>query len=107
MSDFTPIVINWDRLDPLKLERMADVLRVISHPVRLRIVELLASQPLNVGEIKELIDEEMAHSLISHHLNRMRLMGVLTARRIGATIQYSLAEPALCEIVRCARSCGT
>ena len=107
MSDPTPIDINWDRLDAQKLERMADVLRVISHPIRLRIVELLALQPLNVGEIKELIDEEMAHSLISHHLNRMRLMGLLIARRNGASIEYSLAVPALCEIVRCARLCGT
>ncbi len=107
MTENIPIEINWDRLDPQKLERMADVLRVLAHPVRLRIVELLSTGSLNVGQIKQLVDDEMDHSLVSHHLTRMRLMGLLSTRRNGSSIEYALVEPALLQIVNCARSCGT
>jgi len=100
------VEIDWARLDYAKLERMADILRVIAHPVRLLIVESLAKQPLNVGELKRIVDPSMDHSLISHHLTRMRLMGLLNARRNGANVEYSLAEPSLCNIVACARNCG-
>ena len=74
-----------------KLEEPAYILKTMAHPTRLEIVHLLEQRPgLSVSAICEKLGTEL--SLTPHHLQNMRQKGILSARKKGRTINYSLKE---------------
>ncbi len=83
------------------LELMAAALRVLAHPHRLRIVELLMDQDLTVGELAEVLD--IAPSACSGHLNLMRAHGLLAARREGKVVYYHVDHPSAVNVIKCIR----
>ncbi|MEL6721426.1 MAG: metalloregulator ArsR/SmtB family transcription factor [Bacteroidota bacterium] len=87
-----------------KLERISAILKTVAHPLRLGIVYLLEQHPrLSVSEICEMLDEEQ--SLISHHLKNMRLSGLLSVKRDGRSMMYSLKERDVSLIIECLENC--
>ena len=90
-----------ERLDSTRLERAAEVLKVVAHPVRLRIVELLEGAELTVGEIQERLGATQSNT--SQHLSQMRIRGVLAARREGTQVHYSIANPDVVKVIHCIR----
>ena len=87
-----------------KLERIAYILKTVAHPMRLGIVHLLEMHPeLSVSEICEKLGSEQ--SLTSHHLQNMRLKGILTHRRDGRTVKYTLKERDVSLIIECLENC--
>ena len=74
---------------PEKLEKAAFILKTVSHPTRLAIIEILSKfSKLTVGEINKIVNCEQ--SLLSHHLTNMKLRGILYSERDGQNIYYSL-----------------
>jgi len=71
-------------------ELHADLLKAMSHPKRLEIIQLLRNQELIVGEIQEMLDLHQAN--LSQHLMILRDAGVLETRRDGKQIYYGLAH---------------
>lgn len=87
-----------------KLERIATILKTVAHPLRLGVVHLLEKHEyLSVSQICALLDSEQ--SLTSHHLQTMRLNGVLTVQREGRSMLYSLKERNLSQIISCMENC--
>ena len=87
-----------------KLERISYILKTVAHPIRLGIVYLLEQYPrLSVSQICEMLDEEQ--SLISHHLKNMRLSGLLSVKRDGRSMMYSLKERDVSLIIECLENC--
>jgi ArsR family transcriptional regulator len=85
------------------LERMAQVLKTLAHPHRLRIIEILDTlQEAPVHEI--MVQAQLPQSLASQHLNRMRRMGLVGSRRKGKEVWYFIADPESLTILNCARS---
>jgi len=94
-----------NKIDPVKMGKIADVLKVISHPVRLEILELLIEKEvLAVAEIRREIDIEQ--SLLSHHLTKMKDKGVLSSARKGKNIFYQVTIPEIANIFDCMRHCN-
>jgi DNA-binding transcriptional ArsR family regulator len=83
------------------LEAVAAALRVLAHPVRLRIVEALAQDDHTVGELAEALD--VAPAACSQHLNLMRAHGLLAARRDGKTVNYRVCNPHALNVINCIR----
>ena len=83
------------------LERTARVLRILGHPHRLKAIELLARDALTVGELAEKIG--IAPNACSQHLNIMRAHGVLSSRRNGKAIYYSVEDPNALNVLACIR----
>ncbi|MCL4109201.1 UNVERIFIED_CONTAM: hypothetical protein GTU68_028382 [Idotea baltica] len=95
-------VINEREAD--KLERIAYILKTVAHPLRLGIVHLLEQHPrLSVTEICNFLDSEQ--SLTSHHLQNMRLKGILSVKRDGRSMLYSLKERDVSLIIECLENC--
>ena len=95
-------ILNKDEAE--KLERIAYILKTVAHPLRLGIVHLLEKYPrLAVGEICEMLDSEQ--SLTSHHLQNMRLKGLLSVKREGRSMYYSLKERDVSLIIECLENC--
>ncbi|MFK7983201.1 MAG: ArsR/SmtB family transcription factor [Saprospiraceae bacterium] len=88
-----------------RLERVASILKTVSHPTRLGIVYLLEQNPkLSVSEICTKLGSEQ--SLTSHHLQNMRLRGILKAKREGRSMFYSLKEREVSLILECLENCN-
>ena len=87
-----------------RLERVASILKTVCHPTRLGIIYLLEQYPkLSVSEICEKLGSEQ--SLTSHHLQNMRLRGLLAAKREGRSMMYSLKEKDVSLIIECLENC--
>ncbi|MFZ4559523.1 MAG: ArsR/SmtB family transcription factor [Saprospiraceae bacterium] len=94
----------FDPVNAEKLERIASILKTVAHPLRLGIVHLLEQHPqLSVSQICERLDSEQ--SLTSHHLQTMRLKGILSVQREGRSMMYSLKERELSMIIECLEHC--
>lgn len=94
----------YSRMDPAKVAKLADVLKTIAHPVRLSIIEILFEiKALSVSELMDNLNIEQ--SLLSHHLTKMKDRNILTAKREGKNIFYSLEENSLIKIFDCLDGC--
>lgn len=92
------------KIDRVKLDRIAFILKTIAHPTRLAIVQLLDhNEYMSVNELMEQTGCEQ--SLLSHHLSNMRVKGLLKSERDGQNILYSLKEKDLVNIVDCIEHC--
>ena len=80
-----------------KLEMGAKMLRAMTHPMRIAIIELLSStERLSVTEIYEKLNIEQASA--SHHLIILKNKGILESQREGKMIFCSLKNDKLTEI---------
>lgn len=92
------------KLDIAKLDKVAEILKAVAHPIRIKVIELLGySQELTVSEIYETLGTEQ--SLTSHHLTKMKDKGVLNCRRDGKNIYYSLADSKITNVITCIENC--
>ena len=82
--------------DP-SLHRQAEVLRALSHPARLRIIQHLRDGEHCVCEFEALLGLRQPN--ISQHLSSLRAANLVTTRRGGLRVLYSLADPAILDIV--------
>lgn len=88
-----------DGIDMDVLEQAAGVLRVMAHPHRLKMLELLMREKHSVGELAEAL--EMAPSAVSQHLNQMKAHRILDVDRQGRTAYYRVINPNAKNLIRC------
>lgn len=86
-----------------RAESLAEVLRAVAHPLRLRIIELLSARDATVSEMVEIL--EAKQTVISQHLKGLRQLGLVSVKRQGGWATYSLAEPQLRELMACLVGC--
>jgi len=87
-----------------ELEKAAFILKSIAHPSRLAIINILSQQEwLAVSEISN--ELEIEQSLTSHHLNIMKMKGVLESKREGKNIKYKLKLTEVKEVISCIEHC--
>jgi len=79
--------------DSLNPARCSKFLKALADPERLRIVECLQGGPLNVGEISARLKAPLAN--VSHHLKQLRIGGLVTGRKQGKQVIYTLAKEVL------------
>jgi len=88
-------------LDRDGFELEADLIRVLAHPKRLMIVDLLGRGPNTVSEIADRLELSLQNT--SQHLRVMRDRGLVRARRDGREVRYALVSPVLAESCRLVR----
>ena len=89
------------RLPAEVLAQAADTLRVLAHPHRLKIVELLLEGRHSVGELAEILGQ--APSAVSQHLNQMKAHGILRSERAGRIVLYQVIDPNTKTLIGCIR----
>lgn len=93
------------RLDTARLRDMAELLRVLAHVERLRMVELLDLQgPMPVHAIVAAM--AMPQAAVSGHLNKMRRAGIIAAERRRREMWYALQARAARTLLHCLRGQG-
>lgn len=91
------------RIDPLVIERAARVIRVVGHPLRLRLLEALEAGERNVTELVRAVG--VSQAMVSQQLGILRAEGVVDTRRDGARVYYRITEPKVSRILACIREC--
>lgn len=71
------------------MEELSQSFRALGDPTRLRILRLVAEAPLNVTELVSLVG--VAQSSVSHHLGKLKGLGLLREERQAGFSYYSLA----------------
>jgi DNA-binding transcriptional ArsR family regulator len=71
-------------------KRASDFLKALAHESRLMILCILAEGEKSVGELEDIL--ELRQPTVSQQLARLRADGLVTTRRNGKTIYYSLAS---------------
>ncbi|HET9169143.1 MAG TPA: metalloregulator ArsR/SmtB family transcription factor [Actinospica sp.] len=79
----------------------AEFFRILGHPVRIRVLELLCEGPKQVRELLAAIDIEAAS--LSQQLAVLRRYGIVTATREGTTVVYALAGSDVSDLMLAAR----
>jgi ArsR family transcriptional regulator len=90
-------------LDPVGLAKAADVIKVVGHPDRLRILEFLEDGEKAVGDIQDCLS--LPQAIVSQHLGKMRGWDIVEARRDGVHVYYRIIEPKVSHILDCIRDC--
>jgi ArsR family transcriptional regulator len=85
------------------LQRAAEIIKLLGHPERLKIVEVLEEGEATVTEIQEALD--LPQAIVSQHLAKMRGTGIVAARRDGVHVYYQIKEAKVPHILRCIRTC--
>ena len=79
----------------------ADFFRLLGHPARVRILELLRDGERTVGELQAAL--ELDSSGASQHLTAMRRQGVLESRRAGTSVYYRVKDPRIFQLLEIAK----
>ncbi|AQQ71460.1 HTH-type transcriptional repressor CzrA [Limihaloglobus sulfuriphilus] len=80
----------------------SECLRVMGHPTRIRIVEVLLQGEFTVGEVAR-ICRLPAHQTTGH-LRLMKNAGLLNSKRSGRSVYYSISDPRLPGLINCIRT---
>lgn len=93
--------MNVTLTDIQHLAKAAECLKVLAHPHRLRIVEMLLADRYTVGELAESC--EIPSNIASGHLRLLQRCGLLAPERAGRNVYYTITEPCLQHIMDCIR----
>lgn len=86
---------------PALYQAKAELFRMLAHPVRIRVLELLQAGPTPVREL--LADLDIEPSSLSQQLAQLRRAGLVTASREGSSVVYALAGADVADLLRAAR----
>jgi len=78
-------------------DREAEILKVLGHPIRLKIVAGLMSQSCNVKKIWECLG--LPQATVSQHLALLKNKGIIDGRRDGVEVFYQVVSPQACAVV--------
>lgn len=79
----------------------AEFFRMLGHPVRIRVLELLQDGPMPVRDLLAAIGTEP--SSLSQQLAVLRRSGIVTSTREGSTVVYALAGGDVADLMKAAR----
>ncbi len=74
----------------LVAQQLAEILAVIAHPHRIRIIEELGARTSDVHTLAEKL--KLRQSTLSQHLAQLRAKGIAVAERDGRTVRYHLSN---------------
>ncbi|MGZ8716267.1 MAG: ArsR/SmtB family transcription factor [Gaiellaceae bacterium] len=78
-----------------------DFLRVLGHPARVRILELLRDGERSVGDLQKELGLDSSGT--SQHLGALRRQGLLESRRAGTSVYYRVRDPRVFQLLEVAR----
>lgn len=74
-----------------KFNAEAEILKVLGHPIRLKIVAGLCTKECNVKHIWECLG--LPQATVSQHLALLKHKGIIEGKRDGVEVHYSVTNP--------------
>lgn len=79
----------------------ADFFKALSHPLRIRILEILSEGEKSVNEIQNILNKE--GSAVSQQLSVLRSKNIVVGIKDGKRVMYSLRDPLITKLLAVAR----
>jgi ArsR family transcriptional regulator len=79
----------------------AGFFRALAHPVRIRILELLVRGEHSVQELQEALG--LGQPLVSQQLAVLRSSSIVSGRKEGASVRYTVRDPLIGDLLDIAR----
>ena len=98
MAEVAKLIDDMDRS-----EQLAEILKALGHPVRLRLIAALIDEAATVNALCERLD--VRQSLVSQHLSILRMLGLVSVVRSGGSGTYSIKEEGLRDLLMCLTGC--
>ena len=95
--DATPSAASSRPLSEIK----AELFKALAHPARIRALEILSGSECSVGELQPLVGIELSH--LSQQLSVLRRAGLVSSRKEGASVIYSIRNDNVVELLRVAK----
>lgn len=86
------------QLNESQAARLAELFRAMSDASRVQIIAALLDGPLNVQSLAQVAG--ISESGASHHLRSLRQMRVVSARRQGQRVYYSIHDEHIADLFR-------
>lgn len=81
------------------LKQAAECLRILAHPHRLRMIQMMLQGDYTVRELADAC--EIPSPMASEHLRLMQRCGFLASEKAGRKVYYRVVEPHLKNILDC------
>src|SRR6266478_8298265 len=91
-----PIYRRMPMLDTLR-QFKANIFQALAHPTRIAMIEVLRDGELPAGAIIERLGLEQANA--SQHLSILRAKQIVSSRKEGNQVFYSVRDPLLIEVL--------
>ena len=79
----------------------AEFFRILGHPVRVRILELLRERERSVGDLQAALGLDSSGT--SQHLGALRKQGLVASRRERTSVYYRVKDPRTFQLLEVAR----
>jgi ArsR family transcriptional regulator len=79
----------------------AEFFRALSHPIRIRLLETLASGERSVQDLQQVLHVDQP--VVSQHLSVLRAKNIVVARKEGNAVIYALRDRLLVDLLEVAR----
>lgn len=79
----------------------AEFFKALAHPVRIQIVDCLRGGEKGVNELSEMLQIEPAN--VSQQLAVLRVRNIVTGRKSGSSVFYSVSDTALFKLLDAAK----
>jgi len=84
--------------DYMRYNEIAEILKVLAHPIRLCIVKNLLDQgQSNVGHMHTCL--EVPQSTVSQHLQKLRAAGIIEGKRNGLEVNYKIKNQQIGKLI--------
>jgi len=90
------------KIESTSLVQAAECLKILAHPMRLKIHLLLEGNRLTVGELAEA--SSLKSNVASEHLRLMMRCGFLSVEKEGQRAYYQISQPHIFSILSCVKS---
>jgi ArsR family transcriptional regulator len=79
------------------LQNMSDLLKILAHPIRIKLLLLLSKEPNTVSELLKILDVRQPN--LSQHLTLLKRVKILKTKRDGKSVYYYIAYPEIHDII--------
>lgn len=84
-----------------RCDAVSQVLKSLSHPVRLKVLCFVMDGEKSVNELTDFCG--ISQSAMSQFLNRMRLDGIVSSRKDGTHVYYGIGDANIVKLLRAIR----
>ena len=85
----------------MKEENMAEVLRAVAHPSRIKILQILGRNQKCVKDLEQLVN--IKQSNLSQHLRILKDRGIVECERRGMEVCYRIKNRKILDVIMCAK----
>jgi DNA-binding transcriptional ArsR family regulator len=79
----------------------AEFFKALSHPVRIRILEILVAGDRSVQELRQALD--LDQPTVSQQLAVLRAKNIVATSKVGASVRYTVRDPLVGDLLALAR----